>query len=271
MILLTISSQIWLLVLATSAYFANAVPAHSQHGNMHRGPSVPYTPSGVVPISSEEREFRMAQETQPAHPALVTPAPSAILGLFTAPAVELPTPGAPPRPAPPPRPPFNNKHGIEEDAPTELFGRLADKPQPVALSTTPMPLPPAPPVPNRRPQGVKPGLLEPFALRSGLMVRSLGADGGAYPQSFSPNGNGVSDKVFFFFLFAMGFFFLSMIWNFYFQFGIAQEKAKVVDERATAAMRLENLPHEGEADKKSPGQESWLKAANAAPGPPSPV
>ncbi|KAH0846336.1 hypothetical protein FOPE_12331 [Fonsecaea pedrosoi] len=88
-------------------------------------------------------------------------------------------------------------------------------------------------------------------------------------KSISPPSR-VSNSAIVLFLGAVGFFFVSLVWNLYIRHGWTRDKANQIDVGAAGAMRLTSLTGErrrgGTAKaRRSPG--GWLRAANAASPP----
>ncbi|KIW97299.1 uncharacterized protein Z519_02691 [Cladophialophora bantiana CBS 173.52] len=119
-------------------------------------------------------------------------------------------------------------------------------------------------------------VFDKIADRTRPLVRSSGAGGGIPPQPYPPNKSiayhysGVSDSVVVFFLAAVGFFFISLIWNLYVRYGWARDKAMDTDLDAVGAMRLRSLFGESTPKAKGRGNAGrcpggWLRAANEAP------
>ena len=80
-----------------------------------------------------------------------------------------------------------------------------------------------------------------------------------------------SEKALRFFFAVVGFFCISLIWNFYFQFGSAHAQAKARNNHLFTAMCLQNMATDRN-DRKGQGQGCGrLSAANAAPAAVSPV
>ncbi|KAI1612215.1 hypothetical protein EDD36DRAFT_466054 [Exophiala viscosa] len=77
--------------------------------------------------------------------------------------------------------------------------------------------------------------------------------------------NGVSDRALIFFLVAVGFFSVSLIWNLYIRIGWHRDGARQIDKKATTAMEMDRLPtnevSQGESQRKSRGAGRWLSAA----------
>ncbi|EXJ72363.1 uncharacterized protein A1O5_04867 [Cladophialophora psammophila CBS 110553] len=166
----------------------------------------------------------------------------------------------------------------QEKAPAAVFDKIADRTRPLVRSSgAGGGIPPQPYPPNGPVKVTPAGLFERLASRTRPLVRSSGAGGGGMPpQPYPPNKSityhhsGVSDSVVVFFLAAVGFFFVSLIWNLYLRYGRVQDKAKDTDLDTVGAMRLRSLF--GESTPKGKGREKaghtpggWLRAANAAP------
>ena len=77
--------------------------------------------------------------------------------------------------------------------------------------------------------------------------------------------DGVSDHALVFFLVAVGFFSVSLIWHLYIRFGWDRDGARQIDKAATTAMEMDRLPSEGpsqvESRRKTRGAGRWLSAA----------
>ncbi|OQV05202.1 hypothetical protein CLAIMM_09981 [Cladophialophora immunda] len=160
-----------------------------------------------------------------------------------------------------------------EEAPTVAFESIVDRTRPLTRSSGGG-IPPQPYPPNG-PAQVGAGLFERLASRTRPLVRSSGGGGNIPPQPYPPNKAlyhhpGVSDSAAVFFLAAVGFFFVSLVWNLYVRHGWARDQAKQTDVGAVGAMRLGSLVGEGRGrsrgkHRRSPG--GWLRAANATPAP----
>ncbi|ETI23507.1 hypothetical protein G647_05309 [Cladophialophora carrionii CBS 160.54] len=116
---------------------------------------------------------------------------------------------------------------------------------------------------------------EPFEKRTAPMARSSGAGSGGGYEPYPPNRQlGLPQSAALaFFLSAIGFFFLSLIWNLYLQVGLARDQAKKIDGRAVQAMRTGVSPAplgllfaRGDGAAKG-GEGAWLRGANAPVGP----
>ncbi|KIX96853.1 uncharacterized protein Z520_07573 [Fonsecaea multimorphosa CBS 102226] len=151
---------------------------------------------------------------------------------------------------------------IHQAPPTVSFESIADRTRPLVRSSGGGPG--SPPYPPNGPVRVGGGIFGALASRARLFVRSSGGGSGGGGEG------GVSNSALAFFLAAVGFFFVSLIWNLYVRFGWARDKAKQTDMGAVGAMRLGSLGGEdrgkgrGKAHR-SPG--GWLRAANATPTP----
>ncbi|OCT50711.1 hypothetical protein CLCR_07520 [Cladophialophora carrionii] len=116
---------------------------------------------------------------------------------------------------------------------------------------------------------------EPFEKRTAPMARSSGAGSGGGYEPYPPNRQlGLAhNAALAFFLSAIGFFFLSLIWNLYLQVGLARDQAKKIDGHAVEAMRMDVSPAplgllfaQGDGAAKG-GEGAWLRGANAPVGP----
>jgi hypothetical protein len=144
--------------------------------------------------------------------------------------------------------------------------------------STKVPMFPGPP----RPQNTlaeKDHPFEQFARRTAPVARSSGAGsgGGSKPPPYPPNRQLqlAHNAALAFFLAAIGFFFLSLIWNLYLQVGLAREHAKKTDANAVEAMRLDSaapfgfrigkrVDNDSDADGAvKRGEGGWLRGANA--------
>ncbi|EXJ62647.1 hypothetical protein A1O7_03085 [Cladophialophora yegresii CBS 114405] len=131
-----------------------------------------------------------------------------------------------------------------------------------------------------------PGFEESFETRTAPLERSSGAGSGGGYEPYPPNRQLAlaHNAALAFFVSAIGFFFLSLIWNLYLQVGLARNQAKKIDGNAIEAMRLGGPPAplgflgrfgtsrgehaaDGVAAAKG-GEGAWLRGANAnAPAP----
>ncbi|OAG38310.1 hypothetical protein AYO21_07430 [Fonsecaea monophora] len=150
-----------------------------------------------------------------------------------------------------------------DELPAEVFARISDRARALGRSSA---------YPPNNPVKVATGLFEHLASR-----RSPRGDGESISsqpyllnkKSISPPSR-VSNSAIVLFLGAVGFFFVSLVWNLYIRHGWTRDKANQIDVGAAGAMRLTSLTGErrrgGTAKaRRSPG--GWLRAANAASPP----
>ncbi|KIW71039.1 hypothetical protein PV04_03255 [Phialophora macrospora] len=151
--------------------------------------------------------------------------------------------------------------------------------------TTVVPMFPGPPRPQNTLADNKNPPFEQFARRTAPLARSSGAGsgGGSKPPPYPPNRQLqlAHNAALAFFLAAVGFFFLSLVWNLYLQVGLARElQAKKTDANAVEAMRLGSAApfgfrfgatggdNQGDGGAESEGavkrgEGGWLRGANA--------
>ncbi|KAK4946229.1 hypothetical protein LTR10_014741 [Elasticomyces elasticus] len=97
----------------------------------------------------------------------------------------------------------------------------------------------------------------------GILNRRLSESTGNAAQV--PVRQGVSDHALVFFLVAVGFFSVSLIWHMYIRIGWDRDGARQIDKTATTAMEMDRLPSDGAGQaesKRTPrGAGRWLSAA----------